>query len=350
MPTREVLSSLEKFSSIYYGDQRVAKTGLGSSATLVTSLVASILVWGLNLTSNVPESEFNMKNHLNLIHNIAQISHCNAQGKVGSGFDVSSAIYGSQIYKQFDKSIIENELNSISSIEKDNSTLIYPITNSFMKEFVQKVSLSWNSQVKNIRLPKGMVLTLCETGKDMNTPLSVRKVLDWANNEKEKANHLFNEINKLNEIIIDTFFEILDLQESYKEYDQYRNHYATLTSKEILELNESSDQYLLPRLKLIIQTFGCVRNYLKELTERTQTPIEPQEISDILDEMMNIKGVIMAGAPGAGGYDAIYSILLDESCYSNLENMWLKYESLNVSPLLTREDNRGVSIEDYHNE
>lgn len=314
---------------------------------MVTSLVASIIAWGLNLTSTDP-SENNINNHLNLIHNISQISHCNAQGKVGSGFDVSTAIYGSQIYKQFDKSIIENELNSIECIEKDSSTLIYPITHSFMKTFSNKVSLSWNSQVKNIKLPRGMELTLFETGKDMNTPLSVRKVLEWANKEKERSNQLFNEINRLNEKIIESFYEILDFQDTYKEYDHYRTYYATLTSNEILNLDQQSDQLLLPRLKLIIQTFKSVRKHLRELTEETQTPIEPQEISDVLDKMMEVKGVIMAGAPGAGGYDAIFSILLDESCYPTLENMCLNYQTLNISPLLTREDYRGVSIEEYH--
>jgi len=41
-----------------------------------------------------------------LAHNAAQYIHCLAQGKVGSGFDVSSAIFGSHIYRRFDPSVI----------------------------------------------------------------------------------------------------------------------------------------------------------------------------------------------------------------------------------------------------
>ena len=82
----------------------MAKTGLGSSATLVTSLLAALLgTFGaislpgevvtqavtLGATSTTPTS-------LALLHSLAQLCHCAAQGKVGSGFDVCSATYGSQ--------------------------------------------------------------------------------------------------------------------------------------------------------------------------------------------------------------------------------------------------------------
>jgi len=43
---------------------------------------------------------------VDLVHNASQYVHCLAQGKIGSGFDVSSAVYGSQIYKRFDDSVL----------------------------------------------------------------------------------------------------------------------------------------------------------------------------------------------------------------------------------------------------
>lgn len=36
-----------------------------------------------------------------LIHNLAQYVHSLAQGKIGSGFDVSSAVWGSHVYRRF---------------------------------------------------------------------------------------------------------------------------------------------------------------------------------------------------------------------------------------------------------
>jgi len=49
--------------------------------------------------------------HSTLVHNVAQLCHCAAQGKIGSGFDVSSAVYGSQVYTRFSKEILEPFMN-----------------------------------------------------------------------------------------------------------------------------------------------------------------------------------------------------------------------------------------------
>lgn len=85
---------------------QVKKTGLGSSAALVTSLVASLLVH-----FKVISDECSAKD-LEIVHNLSQYCHCLAQGKIGSGFDVASAVYGSQIYRRFDPSPMASLMNS----------------------------------------------------------------------------------------------------------------------------------------------------------------------------------------------------------------------------------------------
>lgn len=76
------------------------KTGLGSSAALITSLVTSLL---LQLSVITPgDFAEGPSQGRNLAHNLAQFVHCLAQGKVGSGFDVSAAAFGSQLYTRFD--------------------------------------------------------------------------------------------------------------------------------------------------------------------------------------------------------------------------------------------------------
>ena len=89
----------------------MAKTGLGSSAALTTSLVGALLQFdgivdlnsgsGSNsatttgiATGTESTSTTSPTKELELIHNLAQVAHSLAQGKVGSGFDVSSAVYG----------------------------------------------------------------------------------------------------------------------------------------------------------------------------------------------------------------------------------------------------------------
>lgn len=88
----------------------VHKTGLGSSAALITSLVSALL---LHL-GIIPQDSFASEGGLEsasegrkLAHNVSQYIHCLAQGKVGSGFDVSSAVFGSQLYTRFDPMVIQ---------------------------------------------------------------------------------------------------------------------------------------------------------------------------------------------------------------------------------------------------
>lgn len=103
------LSHLPPFAPNNTTLSAVHKTGLGSSAALITSLCAAIL---LHLSA-VPSSAFSSSTPseenepMKLVHNVAQYCHCLAQGKVGSGFDVSSAVWGSQVYRKFGVDVLE---------------------------------------------------------------------------------------------------------------------------------------------------------------------------------------------------------------------------------------------------
>lgn len=94
------LSKIPPFSSqdVHLAD--VHKTGLGSSAALITSLVTSLLLQFSVI--NPDEFAEGSSKGRNIAHNLAQFVHCLAQGKVGSGFDVSAAVFGSQLYTRFD--------------------------------------------------------------------------------------------------------------------------------------------------------------------------------------------------------------------------------------------------------
>ncbi len=124
------------------------KTGLGSSAALTSSLVAALFgYFGLlpadsGAASAVHAASAGHKRNLLFAHNLAQFCHCAAQGlclfwalsrlllclvahlphnsftafcvcgvvcagKVGSGFDVSAAFFGSQKYRRFSPAVID---------------------------------------------------------------------------------------------------------------------------------------------------------------------------------------------------------------------------------------------------
>lgn len=69
--------------------------------------------------------------------------------------------------------------------------------------------------------------------------------------------------------------------------------------------------------------------------------IEPESQTQLLDATMNMEGVLLAGVPGAGGFDAVFAVTLGDSS-NNVVKAW---SSLNVLALLVREDPNGVYIE-----
>lgn len=121
----ETLSTIPPFSSIALnsgnsngtasGDNckpEVAKTGLGSSAAMTASVVAAILHYLGAISLPILDSNRSRDNATNsgldLVHAIAQSAHCMAQGKIGSGFDVSASVYGSQRYIRFSPTILSS--------------------------------------------------------------------------------------------------------------------------------------------------------------------------------------------------------------------------------------------------
>lgn len=98
VPT-ESFSSLNMnvyINPVFYGHQEssfktLIKTGLGSSA-VVTTLITRAL-----LSSWLPESFVSDR----LVFFLSYIAHSEAQGKLGSGFDIAASVFGSIIFKKF---------------------------------------------------------------------------------------------------------------------------------------------------------------------------------------------------------------------------------------------------------
>lgn len=99
------------------------------------------------------------------------------------------------------------------------------------------------------------------------------------------------------------------------------------------------------KLISLYENFENVRRLIREMSEKSNVPIEPQEQSKLLDACMNVPGIIMAGVPGAGGYDAIFCIALSEEGSSQVEQVWQSWSEMNVGPLLASEDSNGARVE-----
>jgi phosphomevalonate kinase len=136
----------------------------GSSAAMTTALVGAILHFfgvvnlqddtraqrhvtpttatSTNITSS-PEADTRSKS---TVHNLAQLAHAVAQGKIGSGFDVSAAVYGSQVYQRFDQNNFKDEYASISQQKVSDDALFSCVSSEEL----------WDQSVAALRLPPGM--------------------------------------------------------------------------------------------------------------------------------------------------------------------------------------------------
>jgi phosphomevalonate kinase len=145
---------------------KISKTGLGSSAALTVSLVASVYR-ALHLSYNQPIPA----DWLDQVHTTAQYAHSIAQGKIGSGFDVASAVWGSIVYTRF------------------------------TPERLTSSSASLDHVAEKLTVPENWVLVCGDCCGGSHTPSMVSTVLQWKKQSSD-AQTLWNDIATLNREVI----------------------------------------------------------------------------------------------------------------------------------------------------
>lgn len=244
------------------------KTGLGSSAALVTSFTAAVLSYYL------PKEKFDLQNEdsLRVLHNLSQASHCAAQGKVGSGFDIASAVYGSCLYRRFSPSLL--------------SGMPEPGAPDFARRLHSLVEgEQWDTEIKKaaVKMPKGLRLVMCDVDCGSETPGMVKKVLKWREENKEEADRIWNALQSGNEGLA-----------------------AELTR---LATEDGAGSERFAKLKDIIAEN---RRLIRQMSVASRVPIEPPQQTALLDACSNVPGVVGGVVPGAGGYDAIVLLVEDK--------------------------------------
>ncbi|KAG8627956.1 hypothetical protein KVT40_003829 [Elsinoe batatas] len=297
---------LSRFHSFACPLSAAHKTGLGSSAALVTAFTAALLRYYL------PRGSFSLDDDMGKrrLHNLAQAAHCAAQGKIGSGFDVASAVYGSCFYRRFSPDLLAG-CGEIG-------------TKGFATRLRQVVDETggagpWDTEVikGKVAVPKGLRLVMCDVKGGSQTPGMVKKVLKWREAEGESAEELWRRLQSANEGLA---------EEMVKVADEGSADYGALKSK----LNE-------------------IRGLIREMSERSGVPIEPVEQTKLIDACSEIAGVIGGVVPGAGGYDAISLLMEDrQEVADNLARLvegWDFGGEGKVSVLPVREEMDGVRSE-----
>jgi phosphomevalonate kinase len=334
----------------------INKTGLGSSAAMVTSLVAALLC-------HFNAVDINKESGREIVHRVAQFVHCLAQGKVGSGFDVSSATFGSQKYTRFDSAVLQKCLETAETANKkstnvvcDKATLQVLINDLELNQLssgITKPSV-WDHKHTAFQLPTGFHLFVADVDQGSNTPSMVRSVLQWKSQKKEAATKLWNKIDELNNKTEELFNELQTY--ANENLQLYQSTLSQLNSLKASEWNKQYDSQKQPLqykiadcMSRLRTTFTQVRYGMKQMGNESKVPIEPDEQTKLLDATMDVNGCLLAGVPGAGGFDAISCILFGDeiSTKQRVEQMWLNYQGADVCPLLLGESNsKGVVLED----
>ncbi|KAI8324010.1 Phosphomevalonate kinase [Martensiomyces pterosporus] len=316
----------------------VHKTGLGSSAAMVTSLVAAILAhFGAVNAADLQagkavsaESERSLK----LVHNIAQYAHCLAQGKIGSGFDVSSAVYGSHVYRRFSPAVLEAAMAQRGDIKE-------------VKRATSPDNDGWNSDVTPVHVPPRFILRLADVDGGSNTPSMAKKVLGWQKANPEAAKELWSSLDAANRRICAVWGCLAAAHVSNSsDYDSAIDWCSAHRSTEWTNAPNYASSATHQLLADLVAATQDVRSLQRTLGESAEVPIEPPKQTRLLDACMDVPGVCMAAVPGAGGYDAIFCVTLGQDASRAVEQVWSQWTEMSVGPLLANQASSGVRILD----
>lgn len=267
-------STADRFLDFNIPLQQANKTGLGSSAALVTAFTAAVVAHYAP-REIVDASSTQEKSRL---HNLAQAAHCAAQGKIGSGFDVAAAAYGSCMYKRFSPSILER-LGDMGS--KGFSTRLKSVVEG------SDSSSNWDMSIDKkfaATMPKGLRLVMCDVECGSETVGMVKNVLSWRKAKPEEAILLWETLQKGNEDLALEFHG--------------------LTSRSACQTKDYEG------LRTVIL---AIRSLIREMSTKSGVPIEPEVQTKLIDACCRLPGVVGGVVPGAGGFDAIALLIEDKS-------------------------------------
>lgn len=222
------------------------------------------------------------------IHLLSQIANILAQNKIGSGFDISTAIYGSQIFQKFPENMISSKfLNLVNEMKEFN----------FIREEFTEIMKNFKEFEKKIRkIPeidfKAFMMDF-STGSD--TRILVGKVKEYLKIENEIVFNFYKISNEMTKTLLDFFESGHKIENQEKIHEKNKNY----------------------------------RNILKNLGINSKVEIEPDILTIILDLAMNSNknNIFYCICPGAGGYDAACFLVEKQSNFDfNFQKMRGDYE------------------------
>lgn len=278
------LNSPGRFVSFGVPLHEAHKTGLGSSAALVTALVSALVIHRTMQPDGLALGR-------DKLHNLAQAAHCAAQGKIGSGFDVAAAVYGSCLYRRFSPAVLEaiGEIGSPGFEER-----LFAVVEDVNPEN------PWDTECLDfgMQLPRGMQMVLCDVECGSQTPSMVKKVLQWRSQNQVEADTLWDSLQATNESLRQELTRLAQDPEALGDYTDVRTYIES------------------------------ARDLIRTMTRKSGVPIEPSVQTELLDAASALDGVVGGVVPGAGGYDAIVLLIRDDpSVIARLNSLFANWKS-----------------------
>ncbi|KUI54540.1 Phosphomevalonate kinase [Cytospora mali] len=211
------------------------KTGLGSSAALGRTI----------------------------LHNLAQTAHCRAQGKIGSGFDVAAAVYGSCLYRRFSPAVLD--------------AVPLPGQPGFGTKLEEVVDgRSWDTEVQKdkVALPRGVAMRMVDVECGSQTVSMVKAVNLWRSKDPAGSRKLWDDLQARNEELA-----------------------GVLAGGKVEELPGA---------------LKATRELVRRMGDESGVPIEPESQTELIDALTGVEGVFGGVVPGAGGFDAVAILVKDD--------------------------------------
>jgi phosphomevalonate kinase len=343
---------------------RLAKTGLGSSAALTVSLIAAFLH-----ILNVPHSRA-------LIHVVAQVAHGRAQGKVGSGFDIASATYGSLLFSRVPAAVLRRVMDAgdteaphvwgarllaLAAAEQKNIYTKQDFVPSKSSPVPDETPNDWNFTATPWSLPRGLRLCLADVEGGSATPDMVRRVLAWRDapvnttvtGDTIKGSPLeWTALTHTNTRVLEACVKAeCAARDIPADYDDALVIASTLPSHlwtaEAVQ-RQANNNRALSALGELADAFAAWRSALRVLGDVSGVPIEPPAQKIRADVLLQLNGIVAAGVPGAGGEDALFALVVEvpsvisgdggisSDARAAAEAVWASGDNV-IAPLLMRE-------------
>jgi phosphomevalonate kinase len=325
------------------GKVLVAKTGMGSSAAMITSLVGALLQWfnvvhlsdsiedmvgsiRERLTNHIATSashvgaayskEFNIRHFeedRTIVHNLAQLVHAAAQGKIGSGFDVAAAVYGTQVYRRFSPGPLAPCMEPGVS-----GRVIHDAVMDANRDM-------WDYKISPCTLPPGVDIIMGDVCGGSSSTSMAKKVMAWKTSGTQEASRIWNSLAVVNESI-NASLQVLNTSasKSQKIYRSSLDWASTIPADQWAKFEHSD--VVLSELTRLRGLFKESRTLLRTMGEGAGVGIEPPEQTRLVDATESIPGVLCAGVPGAGGVDAVFALTLSPDARMRVEKVWSQWK------------------------